>query len=713
MEITRNFYIGVVEDNIDPKRKGRIKIRVQTLYHTIPTEDIPFAYPIASLAGKEFQVPAIGKLVNVLFLNNDLYSPYYLYSENYNENLKRKLESLDDEEYVDFTSLLFDETTQIFVKGKELTIDQLLNKITIDNSYINLELKDNIGTLNLGSRDSNQDAVLGTRFFKWMDKFIREIMLPSSIIGNMGAPILKPKLDLLCQEYLKLRPDFVSNNVKIVDNGGVKILNRTPDTINNKNDINLVIPPEEEPIIDENIEKLILEQNRKSCERLKNAAPSNFVPIRMIETNTKPNDIDENYKVRNKDNQNLINKLHPKARLYGARLINKLETELNTTVIVTSTFRSIERQKELLDSKNEDAAQPGRSYHQYGLAIDVWPFYKGKIITKAQYKKNPKCYPYWDEYGNIGKSLGFRWGKSFGEPWHFDIGFGYKTVPDLYTKYKNNDFIETNYVNLDKKNEIESNNNFKGQDYIKKSNNNTISTNEPCSGVLDFNFLSTNNQEDSNITINTLISPVTKMSDENEGPVDDEPNLSCNEKQAKLLLNQIAKGEGTTMSMARRENGAETEYDITYNYGKYTPDKLPSGKNTQPLTNLTIGEIKELQQIMIRKQSGNKLISSAVGKYQFISGTLNELVSKCNISDETLFSSETQDKLAIKKLVLNRGFNTWLNNNLSDNRFQKGLAQEWASIADPDTQKSYYNQHVGTTDYQIKEVMQKIKKMKC
>ena len=144
-------YIGVVVDNKDPNRKGRIKVRVQTLFHNIPVEDIPYAYPFTSLSGKEFQVPAVGKLVNVTFPSNDLYSPYYTYSDNYNENLQRKLKSLSDDEYTEFTAILFDDDTQIFVKGEELTIDQLLNKITINKSSINLELKDNVQKLNLGS----------------------------------------------------------------------------------------------------------------------------------------------------------------------------------------------------------------------------------------------------------------------------------------------------------------------------------------------------------------------------------------------------------------------------------------------------------------------------------------------------------------------------------------------------------------------------------
>ena len=165
MELGRDFYVGIVEDNKDPNRKGRIKVRVQTLYHTIPVEDIPYAYPFAGIAGKEFQVPAIGKLVNVLFLSDDLYSPYYIYSENYNVNLQNKLKDLSDDDYVDFSALLFDEKTQIYVKNNTLTVDQLLNKMTIDNSTINLELKDNNQKLNLGTKNAEQNAVLGKRFF--------------------------------------------------------------------------------------------------------------------------------------------------------------------------------------------------------------------------------------------------------------------------------------------------------------------------------------------------------------------------------------------------------------------------------------------------------------------------------------------------------------------------------------------------------------------
>lgn len=703
MNLSNDFYVGIVEDNIDPERRGRIKIRVQTLYHTMAVEDIPYAYPIHSLAGKEFQIPAIGKLVNVLFLSNDLYSPYYMYSENYNQNLKNKLKDLNDEEYVNFTAMLFDESTQIFIKGKELTIDQLLNKITIDNATINLELKDNEEILNLGSRGADQDAVLGTRFFEWMDQFIDELSLPYSLMGNMGAPILKTKLDVLCQKYKFLRPDFVSNNVKIVDNGEVKILKREPEVVNNKNDIDLVIPIEEDPILNQSLNASILEQNNKACDQLKYAAPTNIVPLRKTDIPILPSNKIKT--TRENNNQSYIDELHPNLREYVSKLITRIEGELNIKMQITDGYRSIEKQKQLILAGNKDAAKPGRSLHQYGLAVDMWPLWNGKKITKAT--KN--TFPYWDDIGDIAKSIGFRWGMYFknpgSEPWHFDMSFGFNWV-ELLKRYENLDFIEPPFVNLGEPQD-NPNKSFNGQDYKVKNDSfaqNTVS--DPCASVKKFNA-----GEGDRLNSGSVESG--ESSDENEGAIKDESTLTCKEKNAKLLLDQISKGEGTTNKKAVLEGGAQSAYDITYAYGQYTPKTLPSGKSVQPLSNLTIGEIKEVQALMLGLQTGRSSKSSAVGKYQFISGTLKELCSAAGIGDDIIFNADTQDKLAMQKLIRSRGYDSWLNGKKSDHDFQKGLAKEWASIADPDTQKSYYHQHVGTTDSEIKDIMKKIKNSDC
>lgn len=287
MELQRDFYVGIVEDNKDPNRKGRIKVRVQTLYHSIPIEDIPYAYPWGGLSGKDFQVPAIGKLVNVLFLSDDLYSPYYIYSENYNINLQNKLKDLSDEEYVDFISLVYDERTNIYIDSKELTIDHLYNKFTINNDSLNLELKDNTKTLNLGSKSANQEAVLGTAFFEWMDKFVDSLLTKGSMIDSYGKDITKPLVNKACKEYKKSRKNFVSNNVKIVDNGDVDKLERTPATVYKKNDVDLIYNVidddqdclnnlENEKRDKDTLDTAIQTQNENACKEGKSSAPSSY-----------------------------------------------------------------------------------------------------------------------------------------------------------------------------------------------------------------------------------------------------------------------------------------------------------------------------------------------------------------------------------------------------------------------------------------------------
>jgi muramidase (phage lysozyme) len=392
--------------------------------------------------------------------------------------------------------------------------------------------------------------------------------------------------------------------------------------------------------------------------------------------------------VRQKGNQGYIDGLHPQMKPYAIRLIERIEAELNTKITVTSGYRSIETQRQIIAQGNKDAAQPGKSYHQYGLAIDIWPTYNNKLITKATQNN----YPDWNKLGSMGQS--------FGEKWHFDMGFGYPTT-ELYKRYNNQDFVEGTFVNLGDPKVTPTNNQFNGQDYNVKTDTNTqFAVNEPCESTNQFNKGSETEPT----------TPVNKQSDESEGPVSDNSTLNCKEKNAKKLLDQISEGEGTTNNKAAQEKGdAVTAYDITFGYGKYTPTKLSSGKNVQPLSSLTIGEIKEVQLLMLKNGSS----STAVGKYQFIRGTLNELVGKLGLPDNTIFSADTQDKLATQKLILNRGYDKWLSGKMSDNDFQKGLSKEWASIANPDTGKSYYHQHVGTSDDQIKSIMGSIKKSDC
>lgn len=92
-EELNGFYIGVVEDNNDPLKQNRVKVRIfgvhteiNTKYDIdgILTEELPWANPInnnieGSISGNGFwNVPLNGSHVIIFFLNGNILSPCYL-----------------------------------------------------------------------------------------------------------------------------------------------------------------------------------------------------------------------------------------------------------------------------------------------------------------------------------------------------------------------------------------------------------------------------------------------------------------------------------------------------------------------------------------------------------------------------------------------------------------------------------------------------------
>jgi len=222
-KLLKKTYAGVVEDNDDPKRLGRVKVRVFEVYHDIPTDDIPWASPWKDLNGEKFILPEKGKVVTVVFENGSLYKPEYIYSEHYNINLENKLNALSSDDYNSMKSLLFNHKTQIYVnEGEGLMLDHKFNNLNIKEDTININLKDNFGKVNVGDESANQEAILGTNFLGWFDEFV-DILLGSKggpFLGNLAAPVLAtPGLMESLFKYKALKqPKFLSKNVFFNDN---------------------------------------------------------------------------------------------------------------------------------------------------------------------------------------------------------------------------------------------------------------------------------------------------------------------------------------------------------------------------------------------------------------------------------------------------------------------------------------------------------------
>jgi N-acetyl-anhydromuramyl-L-alanine amidase AmpD len=217
---------GVVVDNADPLRTGRVRVRVQYVYGDIPTEDIPWASPKwLSPNGETFTVPDVGKVVSVEFNQGDIYSPEYSSAEHANKNLQSYLESISDDDYTSFSSVFFDGTTQVYKqRSKGLVLDNEKSNINIDqNGDMSMNLRDNKSVLNLGSADASAQAVVGTPFMEWLDTMV-SVFEAGGFLGNLGAPVVpSPQMLSALAEYRSTRPtEFLSKNVWIVKNGQVQ-----------------------------------------------------------------------------------------------------------------------------------------------------------------------------------------------------------------------------------------------------------------------------------------------------------------------------------------------------------------------------------------------------------------------------------------------------------------------------------------------------------
>jgi hypothetical protein len=233
-------YIGTVEDNNDPKKIGRCKIRIFDVFdekdkndkYEISLEDLPWATPWKDINGNSFNLPEIGKVVTVVFENGNKNNPEYISSDHYNVNLEKKLEQLVEADYLSMKALIYDHKTQIYVNDSEgLKLDYKFNNINIKDASINVNLKDNFGKINIGSPNSTQRAILGDNFTNWLDVFLKILQGEQGgpFLGNLLSPVVaSPALLAQIQLYFSLKdPKILSKNVYIVDNDSISKQERT------------------------------------------------------------------------------------------------------------------------------------------------------------------------------------------------------------------------------------------------------------------------------------------------------------------------------------------------------------------------------------------------------------------------------------------------------------------------------------------------------
>jgi len=151
-----------------------------------------------------------------------------------------------------------------------------------------------------------------------------------------------------------------------------------------------------------------------------------------------------------------IQLLHPKVRQEADKIYTEITTALTGRAICrfAYTLRTFKEQQDLY-AKGRTAPGPkvtnapaGKSYHNYGLAIDIVLIIDGKVAswdTKADFDKDGKSE--WQEIVTIFKKYGWDWGGEwkFVDAPHFQKSFG-KTIDQLLALHNSKKVDSAGYV---------------------------------------------------------------------------------------------------------------------------------------------------------------------------------------------------------------------------------------------------------------------------
>lgn len=107
--------------------------------------------------------------------------------------------------------------------------------------------------------------------------------------------------------------------------------------------------------------------------------------------------------------------------------------------------------------------------------------------------------------------------------------------------------------------------------------------------------------------------------------------------------------------------------------------------STRDLSQFTLDEILGQQQYARRKGAA----STAIGGYQFIYKTLRGLKGSMGLTGNEKFTPKLQDRMA-DVLLEQRGLSRFRAGQMSKRAFALNLSQEWASLPNPNTGRSYY-----------------------
>lgn len=176
----------------------------------------------------------------------------------------------------------------------------------------------------------------------------------------------------------------------------------------------------------------------------------------------------------------------------------------------------------------------------------------------------------------------------------------------------------------------------------------------------------------------TQITNVVKNVTAPLAPLINDASKAATDIAAHVPINSVASMfsiSGLLDLIARAE--ANRGYDSFYAGARVAP--------TRPVSQMTIAQVQQWQNANASAGSA----STAVGRYQFIRNTLNEIVAALRIQPNAIFNAALQDQMATWKLQ-QRGLQQFLSGAINAEQFALRLAQEWAGLPKDRTNVSYY-----------------------
>jgi hypothetical protein len=127
--------------------------------------------------------------------------------------------------------------------------------------------------------------------------------------------------------------------------------------------------------------------------------------------------------------EKFIQQLHPVAQDIFRKFIYNVEKQTPFKVLITSGYRDFATQLRIQNENQAKvpplpAANPGNSFHNYGLALDI--ALESTTVKGLVYSFN-KSISEWKQTGviEISDALNLRWGGNFNDQVHFDLGNKY------------------------------------------------------------------------------------------------------------------------------------------------------------------------------------------------------------------------------------------------------------------------------------------------